>query len=239
MPFFISALLILVGLYTHRVVEESPVFAEESETERAVSKTPLRELFTRHWTQLLIAVGARFGSDATFYVFGMFTLVYVTEFLHAPRDVALNGVIAGGIAQLIGIPFFGWLSDRLGRKPVLMMGIAGCLVWSFIHFRLIGTLDPTLVMVAVFVGLFLHSATWAPIAAFLSELFDTQVRYSGTAVGFQLAAVAGGAIAPIIATAVAVSMTGGLAISIYVAIIMLIGLVTVGMTRETRDRSFV
>lgn len=236
-PFFASIILVGVGLYTHKVVEESPIF-EELEEKHGEAKTPLKEVFGSHWKQLLIAVGARFGSDATFYIFGLFTLVYATVFLGMPDSVALTAVIAGGIAQLIGIPIFGALSDRIGRRPVLIIGISGCLVWAFFHFRLIGTKEPTLVVVAVFVGLFIHSAAWAPIAAFLAELFDTRVRYSGTAIGFQLAAVIGGAIAPLVATAIAVSLAHGLAISFYVAGMMIIGLIAVGLARETRNRSF-
>lgn len=236
-PFFVSALLVYVGLYTHRVVEESPLY-EKIEEKKYKLKVPLRELFANYKKELTIAVLVRFGSDATFYVFGLFALVYVTAFLHLPRSLALSCVVAGAIAQLIGIPFFGWLSDRIGRRPVLMFGMIGCIIWAFFHFRLLDTKDPTLLVTASFVGLFLHAATWAPIAAFLSELFSTRVRYSGTAVGFQLAAVLGGALAPIIATSLVLFLPHGFALSLYVAVIMLIGLIVVALMRETGGTSF-
>lgn len=236
-PFLISLVLVFVGFYAHRKIEESPLF-EELEEKRTESKAPLREIFTTHWKQLLIAVGARFGSDATFYVFGLFALVYLKSILHLPQNQALAAVVAGGFAQLLGIPLFGWLADRIGRRPVLMMGAAGCIVWAFVYFHLLGSSNPVLVVSACFIGLFAHAATWAPIAAYLSELFDTRVRYSGTAVGFQLAAVIGGAIAPLIAVSFAATLPNGLAVSIYVAVIMLVGLITVALARETRGRSF-
>lgn len=233
-PFLLSILLVVVGLYTQKLVHETPLFKAAEETKEPAVKLPLGKVFRLYWRELLIAVGSRFGSDAVFYIYGLFVLVYGPTVLGVESSVALQAVVLGAVAQLVGIPLFGLASDRFGRRPVLIFGAIACILWGFAFFPLLGTKLAAVFSIACIVGLFLHAALWAPMAAFLSELFGTDVRYSGAAIGFQLAAVVGGAVAPLIATSLVTSFSP-VTVSIYIAIILGVCIVTVLAAKETAN----
>ena len=194
-PFLLSALLIGVGIYIRYNISESPLFQkiEESHTE---APAPIMELLRNYKRQLLIAFGARLGGDIAFYVFTLFLLVYVPQKLGLPRSVPLSAVLWGAVAQLIAIPLAGVMSDRFGRRPVLLFGAIGGFVWAFAFFALVETKVPALILFASFIGMFFTGAMFSPLASFLPELFETRVRCTGASLGFQFAGVFGGALAP-------------------------------------------
>jgi MFS family permease len=232
-PFLFSAALLIVGFYIRRSVAESPLF-EEIERRRTTARSPVGEVLRLHWRKVLIAIGSRVGSDITFYVFSVFLLVYLR--LKLGMDTTTLGVMAllcGAFAQLIGIPFFGAASDKFGRRPVLIFGAVGCVLWSLPYFALIDTKSTSLIFLTVFVGMFLHAAMYAPLSAYVPEMFGTRVRYTGSSLGYQGASVFGGAPAPIIATWLLGQYQAAWPLQAYVIAVLLLLIVCVWLAVET------
>ena len=230
-PFLLSTLLVLIGLWIRTQVKESPLFEEEAREES--EKTPLRTVLTEHWRPLLIAIGSRVGSDVAFYVVNVFILVYGTTQLDLPRQVLLNAVLAGAASQALSILFWGRLCDRLGRRPVLLLGAVGSVVWAFAYFPLLGSGSTALVFLAPVVGNFFIAAMWGPLAAYVPELFPTKVRYTGAGLGFQSAGVFGGAVAPIITTAMIARFDSWVPVAVYLAATLLVLIGCVLLAKET------
>ena len=231
-PFLLSSVLVIVGLYIRSNVSESKIF-EKMEAEGKESRAPIKEVLTKYKRQLLIAFGARLGGDIAFYVFTLFLLYFVPTKLGLPRSVALNAVLLGAVAQMLFIPVAGWLSDRVGRRPVLMVGGIGGALWAFPFFYLVQTGNPVAIMAASFVGMVLVSFMFSPLACFLPELFATHVRVTGASLGFQFAGVFGGALAPIIATSLLAAYSSTMPVAVYLAVVCALIAVAAWAARET------
>ncbi|MFI1517792.1 MFS transporter [Kitasatospora cineracea] len=236
-PFLLSAVLVMVGLWIRLAVDESPLFkaalaAAEQRTEP--ERPPLVAVLRDHWRDVLVAMGARMAENISYYVLTTFVLAYAVTQTHLPKQTALNAVLIGSAVQFALIPAFGALSDRVGRRPVYLVGAVGVGVWAFVFFRMADTGSFVQLTVAVTVGLFFHSMMYAPQAAFFSELFATRTRYSGASIGAQFSSVAAGAPAPLIATALLKDYGSATPIAVYVAIAAVITVVAVLCGRETR-----
>lgn len=233
-PFLLSVILVAVGLYIRYSLTESPVF-EKLEANHAEARAPVVELFSHHKKALVIAFGARLGGDIAFYVFTLFLLFLVPTALGLPRSVALSAVQWGAVAQIIFIPIAGLLADRVGRRPVLLIGGLGGAIWAFAFFALVATKNPTNILIASFVGMIFVSFMFSPLASFLPELFPTRVRMTGASIGFQFAGVFGGALAPIIATGLVATYASTTPVAIYLAIVCLIIVLAAAVARETKS----
>lgn len=241
-PFLLSAVLVLIGLYVRLSVEESPVFKQAQEQAVALAATgvkeivPIVEVFRRYPREVFTAMGARFVENVSYYIFTIVITTYATKRLGLPSSFVLGAVLIGAAVHLVTIPMWGALSDRVGRRPLYLVGAAGVGVWAFVFIALIDTKSFPLTVLAVVVGLLFHGAMYGPQAAFLSELFGTKVRYSGVSVGYQLASIAAGGLAPIIAVALYTSFDSGYAVAGYVAICALVTIFAVATYGETRHR---
>ncbi|AQW55045.1 MULTISPECIES: MFS transporter [Streptomyces] len=245
-PFLLSGVLVLVGLWIRLSVDESPVFkaaqarAEARKAaagEAATEKMPLVAVLRHHWRDVLIAMGARMAENISYYVITAFVLVYATsDHVDLGKQTALNAVLIASAVHFAVIPAWGALSDRIGRRPVYLLGAVGVGAWAFPFFLLIDTKSFPALLLAVTVGLIFHGAMYAPQAAFFSEMFATRMRYSGASIGAQFSSVAAGAPAPLIATALLADYDSATPIALYVIAAALLTLVAVGVAKETRDR---
>ncbi|MGK5684006.1 MFS transporter [Actinoplanes sp. URMC 104] len=239
-PFLLSAVLVLLGLWVRLSVEESPLFlaARDRLAER---HQPLLEVVRRYPREVFVAMGMRLAENISYYLFTVISITYLTTYAGSSSDrgTILQALLIGSVVQFVAIPLIGALSDRVGRRPLYLAGAVGVAVWSFVFFGLVGSRSEGLITVAVIVGLLLHALMYAPQAAFFSELFGTSVRYTGASVGYQFASVFAGALAPI----VAVKLLGSTehpnttAVAIYMSVASLLTVIAVVAARETARSS--
>ncbi|NJQ03459.1 MFS transporter [Streptomyces zingiberis] len=248
-PFLLSGVLVVIGLWVRLAVDESPVFkqameqaaarkaaqAEQGAEVSAAERMPLVAVLRHHWRDVLIAMGARMAENISYYVVTAFILVYATEQVDLSQQTALNAVLIASAIHFVTIPVWGALSDRIGRRPVYLLGAAGVGLWAFPFFALIDTGTFGNLLLAVTVGLIFHGAMYAPQAAFFAELFATRMRYSGASIGAQFSSVLAGAPAPLIATALLADFGSSTPIALYVIAAVLLTLLAVGVARETRN----
>ncbi|MEU4152845.1 MFS transporter [Streptomyces sp. NPDC026659] len=240
-PFLLSGVLVMVGLWIRLSVDESPVFKEalaraESRKDDVEEKLPIVSVLRHHWRDVLVAMGARMAENISYYVITAFILVYATTSAGVSKQTALNAVLIASAVHFAVIPAWGALSDRIGRRPVYLLGAAGIGLWMFPFFQLVDKGSFGSLILAVTVGLVLHGAMYAPQAAFFAEMFATRMRYSGASIGAQFASVAAGAPAPLIATALLEEYDSSTPIALYVIAAAVLTLIAVGVARETRHR---
>jgi len=235
-PFLSSALLIAVGLYIRMGLTESPLF-EKMEKEEKQGHAPLIEVLKHHKKAVGLALGSRIGSDIAFYVFTLFLLVYLPQQLQLPKSIGLQAVLVGALAQIIGIPLFGHLSDKIGRRPIILGGALAGIVWAFGFFALVNTGSTPLILLAAFIAMFIVAAMFSPLASFIPEMFPTKVRCTGSSMGFQLAGIFGGAPAPLIAVPLVAAFGSSLPVSIYLAVALALIVVCVLAAPETAHKN--
>lgn len=233
-PFLASALLVAVGTYIRLNVEETPDF-QESVKAGKIERFPVWQTIKQHPKDLLIGLGARITEISWIYVLTIFGLSYAVTNLGLSRSLVLGSIAFGAIVELITIPLCGALSDRIGRRPVYILGCVAAIALSFPVFWWIESKDPTMVTFAFVIGMAVgHGIMYGVQASFLSEMFPANLRYSGSSLGYQLAAPLGGGIVPV-AAAAAVGYSGGATwpVSVLMIVIALITMAAVLVSKET------
>lgn len=198
-PFLLSLVLVGVGLYVRLSVEESPVFREVRETAGAV-RLPVAVVLRQSWRKVLLGAGVNLGFNMFIFVVATFAVSYGTRQLGMARGTLLSAGLIGAFAQAVAILVFARLSDRVGRLPVMLGGAAFLGVFAFPLFWLLETRSPGLVVLAMVVAFAGSAAVFGPMPAYYAELFGTRVRYSGVSLSYQLGAVLGGGLSPVVAT---------------------------------------
>ncbi len=231
-PFLLSAVLVVVGLFIRMQISEPPGFAK-LKAANTQARMPVLDAIRDHPKEVLVAFGARFAENGIFYVYTVFVLAYATAQLQVPASIALTGVLIAAAVELFAMPAFGWLSDIVGRRPVYLFGAGLSLVWAFPFFWLVNTRQTPLIYLGI-LGLAIgHSAMYGPQASFFSELFGTRVRYSGASLGYQLSSVFAGGLSPIIATALLAQYKTFEPIAIYMIGMAVLTLISVWWASET------
>ncbi len=235
-PFLLGIVLLGVGLFIRLRLFESPLFANIRDKGKSV-RVPFLEVIRRYPRNVLLAMGARFAENGCFYIFTVFVLSYGTMHLGLKKTTILNGVLLASAIQFFLIPAFGMLSDRIGRRPVYLAGAMALAAFAFPFFALVDTGVTGLIWLALVIALIVHAAMYAPQAAFLSELFGTEVRYTGASIGYQLASPLAGGIAPLIATAL-LEWSGGRPwpVAVYLIALSAVTIVSVWLATETHRR---
>jgi MFS family permease len=225
-------LLVAVGLFIRLKVVESPAFIEIVESQQQQAR-PLIVAVRDYRRNVLLAMGMRVAENGIFYVYTVFVLTYGPGELGLPRDTMLWGVSLAALGGLVAIPFYGALSDRVGRRPVYLFGAIFSLAYAFPFFWLLDTRSTGIIWLAIVVGVAVgHNAMYGPQAAYFSELFGAGVRYSGASLGYQLASVLSGAPAPFIATALLASV-GSYAVAAYVTFLAAVTVIAAYLAPET------
>ena len=231
-PFLCSIVLVGVGLFIRMKILETPIFAKVKDTKSA-SKQPVLEVLQKYPKQVLQAAGARCAENGSFYIYSVFMLVYATQHVHISRNIPLAGIMIASALEFIAVPFYGALTDRIGRRPVFMFGAIMTAILAFPLFWMFDTGSTPLIWLALLlVFLCSHAPMYAPQGAFFAELFGTNVRYSGASLGSQLAAAIAGGFSPLIATAL-LPKYGSTAIALYIIGMSLITIVAVWSAVET------
>lgn len=233
-PFLASIVLIAVGLFVRLKIMESPAFRQVQESQ-SEANMPIVDVVREHPKNVLLAMGMRIAENGNFYIVTVFVLDYVTGELGLTRGTALTGVIIAAAFSLFATPAFGFLSDRVGRRPVYLFGAVCSLVFAFPFFWLVDTGSSVLIWLAIVLAIVVaHDPMYGPQAAYFSELFGTRLRYSGASIGYQLASVVGGGISPLIATSL-LAFAGGhwWPVAAYMAVLSVITIVATYLASET------
>jgi MFS transporter, MHS family, shikimate and dehydroshikimate transport protein len=232
-PFLFSAVLVAVGLFVRLKLAETPVFAR-LKAQDAIVRDPLIQLFKKQRKPLLISIGLKISEVAWVYVMTVFSIYYATGALGLSKTLILDAILAAALLELVTIPLFGWMSDRIGRRTMYIGGAILSAFCAFAIFALLDTKNPVIIVVSIATVVSLtHAVMFAPQAAFLPELFGTGTRYSGASLGCQIAAAISGGLAPIIATGLLGWSGKTWPISLYLVGLALITLVSAIASSET------
>ncbi|HLR10139.1 MAG TPA: MFS transporter [Sporosarcina sp.] len=237
-PFLLSALLVLFGLWIRKGIDETPSFKKVQESGE-IPRIPIVETFKTHWREVLIAVGAKVVETAPFYIFGTFIVSYATTNLNFSNTAVLNAVMISTIITTILIPIMGRISDRVGRKPLYVYGSIAMMIYAFPYFWLIHQESIFLLTIATIIGL---GIIWAPITAVLgtmfSEIFSAEVRYTGISLGYQIGAAVAGGTAPLVATALLANFNNSyVPVALYIIFTAIISLIAIWAVKDRQGQA--
>ncbi len=227
-PFFLSIILVGVGLYIRLGILETPVFAKLV-AEKKIERTPILEVFKRHPKEIFVSAFVRMAEQAPFYIFTAFVFGYGTTVLKVSYNFLLVAVLVASLLSFVSIPLFGHISDRIGRKKMYIIGAAVVGVFGFLYFGMLGTGSATIIFLAIVLSLIPHDMMYGPQAAFIAESFTGRLRYSGASLGYQLASVIAGGPAPLIATWLLGVYHSGYAIAVYILFCAVVSIIAATM----------
>jgi MHS family shikimate/dehydroshikimate transporter-like MFS transporter len=226
-------LLVGIGYYVRKRVAESPIF-ERLKGAQGLSRFPVVEAIRDNTRSFLVSAGLKVSENAWVYILTVFIVLYATKFLNLPRRMILDAFLYAAMVEFITIPIFGYLSDKIGRRPLYFFGSLFTIAFVFPLFWLIDSKSLAIITTTVIVALSLgHGTMFGPQAAYFPELFGARVRCSGASTGFQFAAALAGGFSPIISTAILGYTGATTGISLYMMGLALITLVATFFAHET------
>lgn len=232
-PFLASALLVALGIFIRMKVEETPDFAAVRQQEKT-STLPARDVVLRHWRPLLLTVGGKLAEVTLIYTILVFSISYAMSKLGLSRADALNAVVIGSVFQILTIPFFGWVGDKVGARRLYIFGTLLLAVMAVPLFHALGSGSLGSYTLATIIALALNYAIiFGPQSTLYSAQFPAELRYTGMSIGIQVAAALGGGLAPIIATLLVAHMGGIESVGIYLAALGLVGALSAYLMKPT------
>ena len=227
-PFLLSSVLVLLGLWIRKDIDETPDF-QKVKASGQVAKAPLRDTLKHHWREVLIAAGLKVVETAPFYIFSTFVVSYATTTLTYQKSQALEAVTLGALVATIMIPLMGLLSDKIGRQRMYATSVFILGLFIVPWFMLLNTGTMWGIVLATVIA---FGVLWAPVTAVLgtlcSEIFSANVRYTGITLGYQLGAALAGGTAPLIATGLLAKYDGDwVPVAWYLAVTVAISLIAI------------
>jgi MFS family permease len=233
-PFLGSFILIILGLWIRRKIEETPVF-RGLQKKGMIAKLPVVEVFKHNWKEVLLTCFLRTGQQVPFYIFTTYVLAYAVQTLGYPRSTILWFVLIQSLVSMCVIPLMGMWSDKIGRPKITTIGCLLMIPWPFVYFQMVDSGSLAIMGIAIILGLASQDFQYGPQAAYISEAFPGSRRASGASLGYQLASITAGGPAPLIAVALYQRYQTSTAIATYVAICAVISLVCVGLLKIQKD----
>jgi metabolite-proton symporter len=233
-PFYLSGLLIVVGLLIRVRILETPLF-RQVQTANQVARAPISEVLAGHWREVLLAAGSRIAEQSCFYLFATYIVAYNQDVIRISDQTILFAINLAAGLEFFTIPLFGLLSDHLSRRRTYVLGCLFLAGYAFPYFAMLQTREPAVVVMAIVLSLVIgHALLYSVQASLIPELFGTRIRYTGASLGYQLASPVAGGLAPLIAAGLVEAYPDRYwPLALYVAAISLLSLVCVQMLAET------
>ncbi|MET7991941.1 MFS transporter [Amycolatopsis sp. NPDC005232] len=224
-PFLLGGALVVVALLVQMRIDDTPAFRRAAKRRGESHRSPVLQVIREHPRRIVVTIGVFLVVGGSFYVYTTGTLAYATQVLKISRNTMLVSIMIGAAAMAVSIVIASRLSDRVGRRPVFLVGAVGTILWAFPYFALLDSASPPVVGVAIAVAMFINGVMYGPTAALFSELFPVAVRYSGASLGYQLSNVVGGGFAPLVMTSLLASTGTSASVAGYVIVM---GFITIG-----------
>jgi MFS transporter, MHS family, shikimate and dehydroshikimate transport protein len=235
-PFLVSALLVAVGFYVRRNLDETPVF-EDMQKKQDIVKAPLFETLFKEPKSLALGIGLKITEVTWAYLLTIFVVGYAVTNMQVPRSELMETVLIASVINLFAIPFFGWLSDVVGRRKIY---IGGSIISILIAYPIFAMLEAQMFLPAMILGMLLGNALMmAPLSAYLPETFKSNIRFTGASFGCQVAAAIGGGIMPGLAAFLAINFGGLLGVAYLMIALSIITLVAAYYAKETANTDLV
>jgi len=234
-PFYLSILMVCVGLYIRLGILETPPFRRLL-AENRIERVPALEAIKREPKSIILTACARMGEQAPGYIYGAFVLTYGTAVLRSSRDFLLMALVAAQALSFFTIPIAGHLSDLIGRKRMYIIGSVATAMFGFVYFSLLGTAVPSWMLLAIVLSFVPRDLMYGSQAALIAECFPAPFRYSGCSIGYQLASVIAGGPAPLIATALLAAFGSGYMIAAYILFCAIVSIVATAFLPDYTNR---
>lgn len=232
-PFLAAGILLIIGLIIRMSIEETPSFANKVQ-KGEVEANPLKVVMKNYWRELILVAFLRMSEQMPFYIFTAFILDYATANAHLSRTFVLLGTLTAAFIDLILLPYFSRLSDRVGRRKMYYAGCLVLVIIAFPYFWILNSGNEVLIFIAISLSLLPHAIQYGAQASLISEQFPVNIRYTGAGVGYQLSSLIAGGPAPLIASALLVAFSSSYAVAAYLAAG---GIIAALALRLMKDRS--
>ena len=234
-PFWLSILMVGIGLYIRIGLFETPVFQRLLDRQQTAN-APVLEVIRKQPKEIILTALARMAEQAPFYVFAAFIFTYGTAVLHSSRELLLTALLVGTGLSTIWLPLAGHISDLIGRKRMYLIGATMMGVFGFVYFAMLNTLVPGWIFFAIVVSFVPHDMMYGPQAALIAECFSPRLRFSGGSLGYHLSSVIAGGPAPLIATALLAWTGSGYSVAIYVLICAIVSISATALLPDYTNR---
>lgn len=237
--FWLSAIIVFIGYYIRKNVEESEVFKAQIERQEQDKKASagLKEVLVQYPKEALFGMLMRVGENSTYYIIVVFSIAYLSIQLKFNYTSILFLLLCANAFQFFAMIFSGFISDKIGRKRTMYIGYAGLIVWLPFYFSGLNTGEFLTVLFSMCIGLYFQAMCYAGQGAVLAEIFPTRMRYSGSSFCYQISSILAGSIAPMIATLLWKNYDSTVPITIYIFGVILLSIFAIFMLKETGGRS--